>query len=697
MFRVTRSSSVEPSDSFLVKGLLLAALYPFCFPCATVSAQQAQPSNETLRGLDPRVMDIGADPCVDFAKYACGNFNKLYPIRQDEMASSPTAGASAQIRDVLKQILVKDVSPGAHTSEQRLLGDYYTACLNVPSVNAKGLMALKPLLSAIDAMSDRKQLPGLLAQIQRMEGNSVFSVYAFADEMHVGRTIVALDQTGFGLQTAENYGSTDSKAVALRQQYSTHIAHLLALSGEDSSYSHKMAGNIITLESQLVKNFPTPAARRDPVARYHAFTLEELEHLTPTFDWKGFFAGLGVEGPVKVNVWSTIYIQSVAEVMRVSDLETLRSFFRWRVLSSIPGVDLPTTMDDEKFSFEGKVMLGLQQQAPRERRCLSSIRSDISGPVATAVIGQMFSVEEIQTIDQLARGVETALAREIDGLPWMDQETKLQAKRKANAITNNIVRLDPWKGWANLTVTRDDALGNYLKATQLQTQRTFQRVGQPADKTELSMSPIYTGAYWTNTLLTMNVNAGAILPPAYDVASTNAINYGHLGSVVGHEISHGFDNSGAHYDATGSLVDWWSAGAKRKFDEKAACFVREYAKFEDGGLHVNGELTLGENIADNGGLRLAYLAMLEDAAERHLALTAKTDGFTPEQQFFIAFGQEYCGATRPERERVLMLTDPHSLDQFRVNGAVQNMPQFGNAFSCKVGQPMMPSDICQIW
>lgn len=642
-------------------------------------------------------MDLAVDPCVDFAKYACGNFNKLYPIRADEMSSTPGAGASAQIRSVLKGILVKDSSPAEHIGTERLLGNYYSACMDTKAVDAKGLTALHPILLAIDALSDRKQLPALLAQIQMLQGDSSFRVYAFADDLHASQTIVVLDQAEFGMQTKENYLSTDVKIVALREQYATHIATVLSLSGENLESVQATAKNIVALESALVASFLTPATRRDPVARYHAFTLKELNELTPDFDWANFFADIGVRGPVKINAWSPEYLKRVAEVMSHSDLETLRSFLRWRLLSSIPGVDLPSGLDDAKFSFEGKVMLGLQQQAPREKRCLSAITSDISGPVAAAVIHQMFSADEIHSIDRIADQVESALANEIDDLSWMEPNTKVQAKRKVAAITNNIVRLDAWDGWSAVIVDRDDALANYLKVAKIETERTFRRIGHPADTTELAMSPIYTGAYWTNSRVSMNVNAGSILPPVYDKTGTDSINYGHLGAVVGHEITHGFDNTGAHFDSSGSLIDWWSAEDKRSFDVKASCFVDEYSEFVEGDLHVNGQLTLGENIADNGGLRLAYLAMMKDLAEKHLSLRDKTEGFTPEQQFFIAFGQEYCGATRPERERVLMLSDPHSLDQFRVNGSVQNLPQFGHAFSCRAGKPMMPSRNCQIW
>jgi putative endopeptidase len=661
------------------------------------SAQQLKPSSGKLGGLDPSVMDLGADPCVDFSKFACGNFNKLYPIRTDELASTPNAGSGEQIRSALKGILAKDTTPGTHTQEEHLLGDYYTACMNVESANTKGLTALRPVLSAIEGFSDTRQLPALLAQIQMLKGDSFFRVYAFADELQASQTIIVLDQPGFGLQTAENYSSTDVKAVGIRERYVAHIAAVLALSGKYKQDGQTAAKNIIAFESRLAASFPEPATRRNPVARYHSFTSDELDHFTPSFDWKEFFVGIGVQGSIKINVWSPTYILRVTEVMNTSDIETLRSFLQWRLLSSIPGVDLPVALDDEKFSFESKVMLGLKQQLPRERRCLSSITSDLSGPVSSAVIHQMFSPDEIQSVDRMAQQVEAALAHEIDDLSWMAPDTKLQAKRKVGAITNNIVRLDSWNGWSGVAVTSNDPLANYLTVAQLESRRTFQRIGHPADKTELAMSPIYSGAYWTNSRLSMNVNAGSMLPPSYDATSTFATNYGHLGAVIGHEITHGFDNSGAHYDFTGSLVDWWSAEDKRSFNEKASCFIREYSKFAEGDVHVNGELTLGENIADNGGLRLAYLAMLDAMAKKHIAPNDTSGGFTPEQQFFIAFGQQYCGATRPERERLLMLTDPHSLDQFRVNGSVQNMPQFGHAFSCKVGQPMMPANVCQIW
>jgi putative endopeptidase len=678
------------------RGLFFSLFLLFLFSVGG-SAQQPKPVAESIRGLDSRLMDTGADPCVDFAKYACGNFDKLYPIRANEMSSTPGAGASQKIRSVLKDILVNDALPGNHTPEERLLGHYYVACMNVDAVNIKGLNALKPLLSAIDGLSDKEQLPALLARIQMFGVESFFYISDSPDSLHASQTIAILDQPELGLETDENYMSMDLKIVVLREMYVAHIAAMLALSGKNSSDNQMLANAVVALESQLVGDFLKPEIHRNPVARYHMLTSDELEQLTPSFNWKEFFAGIGVRGLVKVNVFSPVYIQRVAQVMNTSDLATLRSFLRWRVLSSVPGADLPTSLDREKFSFEGKVMLGLKEQTSREGRCLSSVTSEISGPAAAAVIHKMFSTEEIKSVERIAERVELALSHEIDGLSWMGPDTKLQAKRKVGAITNNIVRVDTWKGWTTLKISNNDALANYLQAKHLAMQRTFQRIGKPTDKTEPAMSPIFNGAYWTDPLLSMNVNAGSMLSPVYDAAGTTATNYGHIGWVVGHEITHGFDDSGAHYDAMGSLVNWWSSEDKRKFDEKASCFVHEYSQFAEGDLHVNGELTLGENIADNGGLRLAYLAMLEDAANEHVVLTDKFNGFSPERQFFIAFGQEFCGATRPERERVLMLTDPHTLDQFRVNGAVQNMPQFGHAFSCKSGQPMMPLRTCQIW
>ena len=297
----------------------------------------------------------------------------------------------------------------------------------------------------------------------------------------------------------------------------------------------------------------------------------------------------------------------------------------------------------------------------------------------------------------IARQIEAALGRDIDTLSWMSAETKSLAKLKVAAITNNIVALDPWEGWSGMIAKRNDPLGNYLKAARIESERSFGKIGQRADRTELAMSPTYNLAYWTNSRVSMNVNAGMMLPPFYDAQAKDAVNFGHLGTAIGHEVTHGFDNSGAKYDAGGNLANWWTDADRREFDERASCFVGEYSAFSEGDLHVNGELTLGENIADNGGLRLAYMAMLEDASQKGVALNTRSNGFTPEQQFFVAFGQEYCGTNTPQLDRTLMLTDVHALDKFRVNGTVQNMPEFGRAFGCRVGQPMMPAKTCRLW
>jgi putative endopeptidase len=381
-----------------------------------------------------------------------------------------------------------------------------------------------------------------------------------------------------------------------------------------------------------------------------------------------------------------------------TDLETIKTYLRWQLLTSTPGYTLPKAFDDEIFDFYGRKLRGQPEQRARWKRCVQAVDAGLGEAVGQVYVIQEFPPANKQATLQMVKDIEAAMDHDIDTLDWMSPATKVRAKEKLQAVADKIGYPDHWRDYASLTIARDDAFGNALRATEFENRRQLAKIGKPVDRGEWLITPPTVDAYYNPSMNDINFPAGILQAPFYDSHAADASNYGHIGGVVGHELTHGFDDEGRQFDANGNLADWWTPEDGKKFDEKADCEVKEYGNFvavDD--VKVNGKLTLGENTADNGGLRLAYIAFLADAKRKNIDLTKNQDGYTPIQQFFLGHGQSWCGSTRPEQLRLQVQTDPHSPRQFRVNGVVQNMQEFGKAFGCKAGQPMMPVNACRVW
>jgi endothelin-converting enzyme/putative endopeptidase len=676
--------------------LLLAACGTVGY-AQTSSAQNEKP--ERVPGLVPAFIDKTADPCTDFFKYACGNFSKLHPIPPDRSGFGIGSMLFDYNQSILQSILDKAAAGGASRSaNEQKIGDYYASCMDTAQIDREGLKGLQPEFDRIAALKSKDQLAPLLAHFQLTNVNALIGFGEQQDFGDARKQIAIVDQGGLGLPEKDYYLRTGADDEKLRQQYVEHIASMFKLLGEPDAKAAEDAKKVMDLETTLAKNSLDITSQRNPKNVYHMMPVSDLEKLAPAINWTAFFRDSGTPPVNELNVTYPPFFKALNELIQSTDLDTIKTYLKWQLINSTPGTALPAKFDDAHFDFYGKVLSGQQQQQPRWKRCAQATDGALGEALGQVYAQQAFPPSSKAATQQMVRDIEAAMDQDLDSLDWMSADTKAKAKDKLHAIANKIGYPDKWRDYSNLKVVRGDALGNVDRAMEFESHRQLNKIGKPVDKGEFGMSPPTVNAYYNPSMNDINFPAGILQPPFYDPNATDAENYGHVGAVVGHELTHGFDDEGRQFDGNGNLKDWWTEEDGKKFDAKADCEVKEYSDFAvDGGVHVNGKLTLGENTADNGGLRLAYMALLADAQRKNLNMEEKQGGYTPVQQFFLAFGQNWCGELRPQRARMQVQTDPHSPQEFRVNGVVRNMPEFGQAFGCKQGQPMEPENMCRVW
>jgi putative endopeptidase len=654
---------------------------------------------ELLSGLDKRFIDTGADPCVDFFKYACGNFTKYYPIPNDRSGYGTGAMVAERNEYILHTMLGKAAAGGAdRTPNEQKIGDYYASCLDVDAINKKGLQPVQPDLDRIAALKNKSELTSLLAHFQLINANAFLGFGEQQDFKDATKQIALVDQGGLGLPERDYYFRTGDAAEKTRKEYVQHITNMLKLMGEPENVAATDAQSIMQLETALAKVSMDITTQRDPNKVYHMMQVSELEKLTPNIDWPKFFAEGGAPGVTQVNVTNAEFFKGLSTLLDTTDMSTIKAYLRWQLIVGVPSIVLPTAFDDEHFDFYNRKLRGQPEQRARWKRCVQSTDGALGEALGQVYVTQEFAASSKEATVQMVKDIESAMDRDIDTLDWMSAETKVRAKAKLNAVADKIGYPNHWRDYSKLVVVRDDAFGNVQRGIVFENLRQIAKIGKPVDRGEWGMSPPTVDAYYNPSMNDINFPAGILQPPLFDPKATDAENYGHIGGVVGHELTHGFDDQGRQFDGNGNLSDWWTPEDGKKFEEKADCTVKEYGSFvviDD--VKVNGKLTLGENTADNGGLRLAFMAFMEDAKRKNIDLKEKQDGYTPIQQFFLGHGQTWCGDTRPEQLRLQVQTDPHSPRQFRVNGVVENMPEFGKAFGCKTGQPMMPAKVCRVW
>ena len=668
---------------------------------SSASAQSASAASEKeyqlLPGLAKEVMDTKADPCVDFFQYACGNFSKLYPIPSDRASFEAFTMMEDHTEHVLRAMLEKAAAGGAErTANEQKIGDYYASCLDADAINREGLRPLQPELDRIAALKDKSELTSLLARFQLIGVNGFLNFSEQQDFKDASKQIAAVDQGGLGLPERDYYFRPGDEKT--RKDYVQHITNILKLMGEPESQAASDAQSIMQLETALAKVSMDVTSRRDPQNIYHLMATTDLQKLAPGLNWNRFLLETSTPPITELNVANPEFFKGLNALLDATDLKTIQTYLRWQLVNSTDGLVLPKAFDDELFDFNRHKLMGQPEQRARWKRCVGATDGAIGEALGQVYVAQEFPPSSKQATLQMVHDIESAMDRDIATLDWMSPETKARAKEKLHAIADKIGYPDKWRDYSKLTVERGNAFGINQRAIVFENLREINKIGQPVDRGEWGMTPPTINAYYNPSMNDINFPAGILQRPFYDPKSPDAANYGHIGAVVGHELTHGFDDEGRQFDGKGNLADWWTAEDAKRFEEKAGCEVKEYGNFvavDD--VHVNGKLTLGENTADNGGLRLAYVAFLADAKRKGFGLTQKQDGYTPLQQFFIGFGQDWCGASRPEQQRMQVQTDPHSPREFRVRGVVQNMPEFGQAFGCKVGQPMMPQNTCRVW
>jgi putative endopeptidase len=678
----------------LVIGALLCALAAAQSKSAAPDQQKPLPP-----GLDERFLDTSADPCVNFFQYACGNFTKYYPIPNDRSGYGTGTMIFEHNEYVLHTMLESVAAGGAgHTSNQQKTGDYFAACMDTSAIDQKGLKPFQPELERIAALKDKHELTPLLAHYQLINVNAFLGLGEQQDFKDASQQIAAADQGGLGLPERDYYFRTGDAAETTRKQYVQHITSTLKLLGESDSEAESDAQTIFQLETALAKASMDITSRREPKNVYHLMEVADLQKMTPNLNWTSLLSESRFPSVKQINVTNPDFFKALNTLLDSTDLKTIKAYLRWQMIASADSIALPKALDEETFDFRGHKLRGQPEQQARWKRCVQATDGALGEAVGQVYVTQEFPPSSKAATLQMVHDIENAMDQDVDTLDWMSPETKARAKIKLKAIADKIGYPDHWRDYSKLIVERDDVYGNTQRAAIFENLRQIDKIGKPVDRGEWGMTPPTVNAYYNPSMNDINFPAGILQSPFYNPKATDAENYGHIGGIVGHELTHGFDDQGRQFDGKGNLSDWWTPEDGKKFEEKADCTVKEYGNFvavDD--AKVNGKLTLGENTADNGGLRLAFIAFLADAERKNIDLNQKQDGFTPIQQFFLGHGQNWCGSTRPEQLRLQVQTDPHSPREFRVNGVVQNIPEFGKAFGCKVGQPMMPPNVCRVW
>jgi putative endopeptidase len=679
--------------------LLMGAL----LPAISASAQQQTTPAKTMRALDPQLMDTSVAPCVNFYQYACGGWLKQNPIPEDESAYGRFSQLMDENQLVLKAILEKAAAGGSERSpNEQKIGDYYASCMNVEAVNEAGLKPLQPLLDRIAALTSKEELPELTAYLDGIGVNTLFSFGSEQDYKDATQQIAMVDQTELGLPEKGYYERKDDKSVELRNQYAAHVTRIFAFLGETKEQAAKDAETVLKVETALAGYSLSSVERRDPASLYHKMDLMKFDRSTASFHFVRFLRAVKAPPVESLNVAEPAYFAGLNQLLASTSLDEWKTYLRWALIHHLPGTALPQALDKESFDFYGKVLDGQPEQKARWKRCVSETDDALGEALGQVYVEQRFSPKDKQRTLELTRDVEAAMGQDIEQLDWMSAATKARAEEKLHGVANKIGYPDKWRDYSTLTVTRSDALANALRAASFEAQRDIAKIGKPVDRGEWDMSPPTVDAYYNAQMNDINFPAGILQPPFFDHSQDDVVNYGSVGSIIGHELTHGFDDEGRQFDGKGNFEDWWTAADSKQFTERADCVVNEFNGFvavDD--LHVNGKLTLGENLADFGGLKLAFLAYLDRAQKAGVDLqqkrSAEYGGLTADQQFFVAFGQHWCQNIRPEDLRLRIETDPHSPAMFRVNGVVLNLPEFQRAFACKTGQPMAPVNRCTIW
>ena len=676
--------------------LLFALLVSLSLAPAISFAQSNGSTTESSSSFS--AVDKTANPCTDFYQYSCGNWLKTAKIPPDQASWGTFPELAERNREIMRGILEKAAvdNPKRNAIDQKI-GDYYASCMDEKTVDAKGLEALKPELDRVAAVQNKQALIDVIAHVHMIGPNPLFNFYSQPDLHNADMVIAYIDQGGLTLPDRDYYIKDDAHMTQIRGQFSDYAKQLFTLAGQSKEQAAESAKTVLRIETALAKAAMDRTARRDPKTRDHKMSSDEAAQLASNFELARFLSDVHAPNVSELNVSNPEFFKQVNQLLESEPLDAWKTYVEWHLLDgTAPWLSQPFV--DANFKME-QALSGQAEIKPRWKRCVAAVDDELGEALGQRYVELTFGAEGKQRMLKMVEALEKSLSDDIQNLSWMSDQTKKQAQVKLSAITNKIGYPDVWRDYSSVKIVRGDLLGNFLRANEFEAKRDVNKIGKPLDRKEWGMTPPTVNAYYSPPRNEIVFPAGILQPPFFDKSADDATNFGSIGVVIGHELTHGFDDQGRKYDPQGNLRDWWTPEDGKKFEERASCVANEYSGFtaiDD--LKLNGRLTLGENTADNGGSRIALAALhhyIEDNKKSGAAQTV--DGYTPEQRFYLGYARIWCELRRPEFSRARVTTDPHSPGKWRVDGVVQNSPEFGQAFACKAGEPMVSENACRVW
>ena len=681
----------------IFSALMIVAAGLILFPGRPAALSQTVSAAEE-HGFDLADLDTTCKPCEDFFNYATGGWIKRNPIQPEYASWGRFNALQNHNQEVLRQVLeAAALDKKAAGSIEQKIGDFYSACMNTDAIEASGIKPIEPELERIAAIGNLAQLQDEVAHLQSQGTRVLFGFGSEQDDKNSQQVIGAASQGGLGLPDRDYYTKEDDKSKQIRDQYVQHIAKMMELAGDSADKASAEARTVLTIETQLAQNSKTRVERRDPESNYHKMDPAGLRALTPDFSWDTYFRNVGFANIHEVNVGQPEFFKALDKQLKSVPISDWKIYLRWHLIrASAPA--LSGKFVDENFNFYGRTLTGAKEIQPRWKRCVNATDRALGEALGQKYVEKVFPPQAKQRAHEMVQNLVAALHSDIETLPWMSDPTRKQALAKLAAMNLKIGYPDKWRDYSAYQVARDSYVENLQRGSAFEFHRELAKIDKPVDRKEWDMSPPTVNAYYDPNMNEIVFPAGILQPPFFDAKADDALNYGGIGAVIGHEMTHGFDDQGAQYDAQGNLHNWWTPEDLKNFKERTACVEKQFDSFvvvDD--LHENGKLVLGESIADLGGLTIAHMAFDRTFAGK--PEPPKVDGFTPEQRFFLSFARIWSTTARPEYERMMTTVDPHPLPRFSAAGALMNMPDFAKAFYCQAGDSLVkPADeVCKIW
>jgi len=682
------------------------------FRTSSASSAADETNVPKLEHFDANLVDKTLDPCNDFYKYSCNKWLTANPIPADQVYWSTGSGLQLWNEGVLRDTLeAASKNDPNRSAVQQKIGDYWAACMDESGIEAAGLKPLQSELARVAALKTKKDITLEIAHLQHLypgawqpgDNESSSPLFGFTGQQdydNASMVVAQIDQAGLSLPNRDYYLKTDEKSKEILTKYRTHLQKMFVLAGESESQAAADAGTVIELETALAQAQMDNVKRRDPKNINNKMSLAQIRTLAPSIDWDSYLKAVNAPASDHYIVTSPDFFRAEEKLINTHPLDHWQAYFRWQVIHrSAPY--LTKAMVDENFDFFAHTLAGAEEQQPRWRRCVRAADRDLGDALGQAYVDRAFPAESKARTIQMVHTIETALNSDIQSLAWMSPATKQQAVVKLKGIEDKIGYPSHWRDYSTVKIARDSYLNNAAQATAFEFERWVAKIGKPVDRSEWTMTPPTINAYYDPQLNTINFPAGILQPPYFDPTKDDAVNFGAIGMIIGHEIIHGFDDQGRKFDDKGNLRDWWTADDAKKYDERGKCISDEYTQeVPDAGAGVkqNGLLTQGEDTADNGGIRLALAALEFALKQEGKSLDDKgDDGWTYRQRFFLSNAYSWCANVRQQIARLIVTTDPHSLPEFRINNVISNMPEFGQAFGCKSGQKMVRVNACRVW